>query len=144
MSLKAIASLISHLMVGHSYFTKGVTQQIRRYWYNIVPITFQIYLVYGQKTCIYTIFNKPELISTAGQNTGLIFLAPSRRLVRTEPESFLKVDQIRLLTEVRDTASGPTQLFLPDGATDPIRILTFHGCGQSTCNHYCTKSILSA
>ena len=32
------------------------SQQTRRYWYNIVPITFQVYVVFGQKTCIYTIF----------------------------------------------------------------------------------------
>ena len=35
----------------------AIVQQIRCYWYNIAPITFQIYVLYGQETCIYTNFN---------------------------------------------------------------------------------------
>ena len=40
------------------------------YWHNIVPITFYVYVVFGQNTFIYTIFNRPKAICTVGQYTG--------------------------------------------------------------------------
>ena len=46
------------------------SHQIRRCWYNIVPKTFQFYVVYGQKTYTCNIFNRPKVICVAGQNMG--------------------------------------------------------------------------
>ena len=46
------------------------SQQTRCNWYNIAPITIQIYVVYGQETCIYTIFNRHKRTCTAGQYSG--------------------------------------------------------------------------
>ena len=47
-----------------------LSQQTRRYWYNIVPITFHVYVVYRNKTCIYTILNRPKVICAPGKCTG--------------------------------------------------------------------------
>ena len=44
-------------------------QQTSRYWDNIAPITFRIYVLYGQETCTYTIFNWPKGICTASQRS---------------------------------------------------------------------------
>ena len=57
-----ILAVVNHLMIG--------SHQTRRYWYNIDPITIQIYVLYGQETSIYTIFNRPKGICTAGQRSG--------------------------------------------------------------------------
>ena len=45
------------------------TKQTQWYCYNIVPLTFHVYGVFGQKTCIYTIFDRSKGICTAGQCT---------------------------------------------------------------------------
>ena len=52
--------------------------------YNIVPISIQIYVVYGQETCIYTILPGPR--EFAQRPTFRILSARSRRLVRPTPE----------------------------------------------------------
>ena len=53
----------------------------------------------------------------------VILLATSQRLVRPKRESFLSVDEMRSLEEVRDTVSGTTQLFLVDVVAESIRTI---------------------
>ena len=71
----------------------AITEQTCRYWYNITPITFQIYVLCGQETGIYTIFNQSQG-NLHGRPTFGILLTRSRCLVRPKPEQFLSVEQI--------------------------------------------------
>ena len=52
------------------------------YWYNIVPITFHVCVVFEQKTCIYTIFNR---LKEFAQRANAPNFVGSRRLVRPKP-----------------------------------------------------------
>ena len=54
-----------------------------------------------KKRWIYTIFNRPEWICTAGQRLGLCWHVHDVLIVRPKPKSFLSVEQIRSLAEVR-------------------------------------------
>ena len=66
----------------------ATAKQTRRYLYNITPIAYQIYVMYGHEVCIYTIFNRPKGIYTAGQLSG--FCWPVHAVLLDPNQSSLK------------------------------------------------------
>ena len=111
-------TIYSALIIVHRY--PANTPLLVQYCPNNVS---RLRFTFEQKTCIYTIFN---WLKEFAQRANAPNFVGSRRLVRPKPELFLSAEQIRSLAEVPDAVSGPTQLFLLDVVTDPIRILKFH------------------
>ena len=64
--------------------TRADPQKARRYWYNIVPITYQVYVVFGWKRVFIRYLISPRDLHS-GPIHGIL-LARSRRLVRPTPE----------------------------------------------------------
>ena len=54
------------------------------------------------------------------------FAGPFMTSYEAQTKNVSSVEQIRSLEEVRDTVSGPTQLFQLNVVPDVIRIITFH------------------
>ena len=98
-------------------------KQTRRYWCNIVPITFQIYVVYGHKMCfLYDIKSPREYTQRAKIR---YFLGPFTTSCEAQTRIVSQRRADLVIGGVRDTVSGPTLLFLLGVVTDTIRILTF-------------------
>ena len=85
----------------------ALAQKISRYWYNIAPISFQIYVLY-RRVFIRLLIGPREFAERANvRDFGGQFT--------TSCEAQTRIDSKRradTLAEVRDTVSGPTQLFL--------------------------------
>ena len=70
--------------------------------------------MFGEKTCLYTIFNREFALRANTRD----FVGP----FTTSCEARTRVvSKRRADTDVRDTVSGRTQLFLLNVVTDPIR-----------------------
>ena len=74
--------------------------------------------MYGQETCNYTIFNRPN-------GNVWDFVGPFTTSCEAQTRIVSKRSANRVMAAVRDAVSGPTQLFLLD---DIIQILSFHLC----------------
>ena len=120
-----------------SNFTNGdwfISQKTRHCWYNIVPITFQIYVVYGQETRIYTVFNLPKGICTAANVWDFVSPFTASYKAQTRIYSFEAWSKYGRCRKYVILWVGQPNCFCSIGYSTQFEYYRFIDVGQSTCN----------
>ena len=100
-----------------------LSHQTRRFWYNIVPITFPSCL---DIKCVFIRYLIGPMEFEQWANTW-DFISPNQNSFKASSRYGHWHTVIQSIEQIWPTVSGTTKLFLHDVVTDKIRI--FHWCG---------------